>query len=134
MYFLRAGQEVIRLTKTENVLDMLRLIAENPGELGPKELAEALGVSERAIFRYATTAISAGVMIHFKDKGYTLHDEFWLNFLIRYRKGTGRSKKHLVALLTTAVKFTEDEETRKRGEEFLVLLGVEKQKDKETSE
>jgi len=126
---------VIRLTKTGNILNMLQLIADKPGKLTPKKLAKALGVSERAIFRYAATAVSAGIMIRYhKKKGYILEDEFWLYFLTRYRKGTGRSKKHLVALLTTAVKFTEDEETRKRGEEFLVLLSVEKQEDRETSE
>jgi len=123
------------MTKSENVFIMLQLITESPGELGPEELAKELDVSERAIFRYMATAVSAGVMVRFyRNKGYILEGGYWLDFFTQYRGEASQSKKHLVALLTIAMKFTEDEKLHERGKKFLTLLGVEKQKDEETSE
>ena len=135
MYFLGAGQEVIKLAKPENVFEMLRLIVDKPGKLGLKELAKKLDVSERAIYRYMATAVSAGVMVRrYRNKGYILEGGYWLDFFTQYRGEANQSKKHLVALLTIAVRFTEDEELCERGREFLVLLGVEEQEDEGASE
>lgn len=112
------------MTKSEKVFNMLRLIADAPGKLGPKDLAEQLSVSERAIYRYTTTLAAAGIMVRFKGNGYILQDEFWLNFLTRHRVGTSQPKSQLIALLTAAVKFVEDEALCEQGKKFLALLGV----------
>ena len=114
------------MTKTENIFTMLRLIADFPGKLGPEELAKTLDVSERAVFQYVATAVRAGIMVCYKDKGYAIEDEYWLNFLTHYRRGTHQVRRRLVKLLITAVKFTVEEDLRKQGEEFLALLGVKK--------
>lgn len=60
------------MAKSEKLFDMLQLIADKPGELGPKLLAKQLEVSERAVYRYITTLNDAGVMLRFRGKGTEL--------------------------------------------------------------
>lgn len=120
-------KEILKMTKTERIFDMLQLIHMNPGMYNIKDLSKLCDVSERAIYRYRRSLTNAGITIRLdrKQGGYKLLGPYWKKVLAE----TDPEEREAIILLVRAGMATytkmatyANRKVRKHGMELLKLL------------
>lgn len=105
------------MSKSDKLFEMLRLIEEFP-DLKASDLAQLIGTSERAIYRYLYSLRAAGFSIQMRDGGYKLEGDY-SDIL---RKLDIESLEALKVLLSEGMRVCGERDIVERGRGFMRLI------------